>query len=195
MEGLEGLRLNSLLVAGVDEAGRGPLAGPVVAAAVILPKGYNNEEIKDSKCLSPLKREKLFELLRREALSIGISLISPREIDANDILWASLQAMRKAVLKLTLVPELVLVDGIHPIPDINIPQKAIPKGDSKYTVISAASIVAKVIRDRIMCAWDKIYPQYGFAKHKGYPTREHREAIMRYGPSPIHRLSFKGVVK
>ena len=135
---MEGLRLNSLLVAGVDEAGRGPLAGPVVAAAVILPKGYNNEEIKDSKCLSPLKREKLFELLRREALSIGISLISPREIDANDILWASLQAMRKAVLKLTLVPELVLVDGIHPIPDINIPQKAIPKGDSKYTVISAA---------------------------------------------------------
>ncbi len=194
MGSLEGSRLSSPLIAGVDEAGRGPLAGPVVAAAVILPNGYNNDEIKDSKCLSPRRREELFELLRKDALSIGISLVGPREIDDNDILWASLEAMRKAVLRLKLVPELLLVDGIHTIPDIEIPQRAIPKGDSKYTVISAASIVAKVVRDRIMCAWDKVYPQYGFAKHKGYPTKEHREAIMRYGPSPIHRLSFKGVM-
>lgn len=186
--------MSSLLVAGVDEAGRGPLAGPVVAAAVVLPVGFFDPQIRDSKSLSPSQRERLFSLLKEKVLSWAVALIGPEKIDERDILWASLEVMRRAVLKLKIRPDLVLVDGNRPIPDLGLPQRAIPKGDQRYTVISAASIVAKVIRDRIMCAWDKIYPEYGFSKHKGYPTKEHRYALALYGPCPIHRRSFRGVV-
>lgn len=185
---------SSLLVAGVDEAGRGPLAGPVVAAAIVFPPDYFNGEVKDCKKLSPEKREELFSLLREKALSWAVALASPKEIDEINILSASLEAMRRAVLKLKVRPDLILVDGVHKIPLIDIPQRAIPKGDELYFPISAASIIAKVVRDRIMCAWDKVYPEYGFSKHKGYPTKEHRAALLKYGPSPIHRRSFKGVL-
>jgi len=184
--------LSSLLVAGVDEAGRGPLAGPVVAAAVILPQGYVNHEIRDSKSLSSLKKERLFHLLKQEALSWAAALVGPEEIDKRDILWASLEAMRRAILRLKVKPDAVLVDGVHLIPNLGIPQRAVPKGDKIFPPISAASIIAKVIRDRIMCAWDKVYPEYGFSKHKGYPTKEHKRILAIFGPSPIHRKSFKG---
>ncbi|KUK13867.1 MAG: ribonuclease [bacterium] len=190
---MEDGRLSSLLVAGVDEAGRGPLAGPVVAAAVILPPEYFDENIRDCKKLSPCRREELFLLLREKALCWSVGIVSSQEIDKMNILSASLEAMRRAILKLRLKPDVILVDGIHKIPFIDIPQKVIPKGDEVCFAISAASIIAKVIRDRIMCAMDKLYPEYGFSKHKGYPTREHKLALLRYGPSPIHRRSFKGV--
>ncbi|MCS7233474.1 MAG: ribonuclease HII, partial [Synergistetes bacterium] len=163
--------MNSLLVAGVDEAGRGPLAGPVVAAALILPYEYFNDEVRDCKKLSPCKREELFEILRKKALAWAVALVTPEEIDKMNILNASLEAMRRAILKLKLKPDIILVDGNHKIPLIDIPQRAIPKGDEICLPISAASIIAKVIRDRIMCAWDRIYPEYGFSKHKGYPTK------------------------
>lgn len=181
-------------MAGVDEAGRGPLAGPVVAAAIIFPPDYFNGEVRDCKKLSSRKREELFNLLKEKALSWSVALVPPKEIDEINILSASLEAMRKAVLKLKVRPDLILVDGIHKIPLLDIPQKVIPKGDELCFAISAASIIAKVVRDRIMCAWDKVYPEYGFSKHKGYPTKEHRAALLRYGPSPIHRKSFKGVL-
>lgn len=177
----------------MDEAGRGPLAGPVVAAAIILPSEFFHDDVRDCKKLSPDKREKLFDLLKEHALSWAVGLATPEEIDRMDILSASLEAMRRAVLRLKVKPDILLVDGIHRIPSLDIPQKAIPKGDELCFAISAASIIAKVIRDRIMCALDKVYPEYGFSKHKGYPTKEHKLALMRYGPSPIHRKSFKGV--
>ncbi|MDI6752164.1 MAG: ribonuclease HII [bacterium] len=176
------------LIAGVDEAGRGPLAGPVVAAAVILEKGITG--VADSKSLSAKKRESLFSIITKEAISWKISAIDHLTIDEINILQATFKAMASAVSGLAEKPSLVLVDGPYKIPNLNIEQSAHIKGDKTLYPISAASIIAKVSRDRIMEEYDRIYPAYGFAKHKGYPTKAHIEAIRMHGPSPIHRKSF-----
>jgi len=176
-------------IAGCDEAGRGPLAGPVVAAAVILPEGYTNADIRDSKKLTPLKREKVFTVIEKAALSIGIGIVEPDVIDKINILRASLMAMEKAVLALSSPPDYILIDGIHAI-DAAIPQESIVKGDSLSISIAAASIIAKVSRDRIMDGYHTRYPLYNFIKNKGYGTSEHIEAIKKYGRCKIHRKSF-----
>ena len=177
------------VVAGVDEAGRGPLAGPVVAAAVVMPRDSMIPGIQDSKRLSASRREALFRLIQREAQAIGIGVVSEKEIDAINILQASLKAMAIAVGKLALEPDQVLVDGIF-VPDIQCRVRAIVRGDRKCYSIAAASIVAKVTRDRIMVEYDRIYQQYGFARNKGYPTFQHRTAIHLFGPCEIHRKTF-----
>lgn len=179
-------------IAGVDEAGRGPLAGPVVAAAVVLPPGGVGEPLDDSKKISPRKRESLYELICTRALALGVGIVSSEEIDSLNILQATLKAMVHAIEKLSLLPDVILVDGLHRLP-LPIPQKAIPKGDQLSNSIAAASIVAKVIRDRLMLQFHEKYPQYNFARHKGYGTREHREAIERFGICEIHRKTFRGV--
>lgn len=176
-------------VAGCDEAGRGPLAGPVVAAAVILPYDYINVDIQDSKKLTPLKREKLFTVIEKAALSIGVGIVEPDIIDKINILRASLMAMEKAVLTLSPPPDYVLIDGINTI-DVSIPQESIIRGDSLSISVAAASIIAKVSRDRIMEGYHKQYPSYNFIKNKGYGTREHIEAIKNHGRCKIHRKSF-----
>ncbi len=176
-------------VCGVDEAGRGPLAGPVVAAAVILPQNYWLEKINDSKKINVTLREKLFDEIYQTALAVSVGIVSPEEIDRINILQATLCAMQKAVERLSVQPDVVLVDG-RDAPELSVPCKAIIKGDSLSFTIAAASIIAKVTRDRMMQQYDLQYPQYGFAKHKGYGTRDHRERIMRFGASPIHRKSF-----
>ena len=189
-----------LTVVGVDEAGRGPLAGPVVAAAVFLPHEVLLAEsslFQDSKKLSPQEREELFRLLRQCGAKFAIGKASPQEIDSLNIRQATLLAMKRAVENLIRRHrisqiDLALVDGDR-LGDLGIPSLFIVDGDEVCPLISAASIVAKVIRDRLMVAYDKRYPQYGFAKHKGYPTREHIEAIRKFGPCPIHRLSFSPV--
>ena len=177
-------------IAGIDEAGRGPLAGPVVAAAVILPKDCFIMGINDSKKLSLIKREELFEIINKKALSIGIGIVDPQTIDRINILQATFEAMKKALDALSLKPELVLVDGNQNIPDISVPQEDIIKGDQKSISVAAAAIVAKVTRDRIMDKFHELYSEYGFNKHKGYGTKEHIEAIKKYGLCPIHRESF-----
>jgi ribonuclease HII len=177
-------------VAGIDEAGRGPLAGPVVAAAVVFHPDYENSEINDSKQLSPQKRERLYELIKAEALAIGIGVIEAYVIDDINILQASLMAMRDAVLELSLPPDYLLIDGRHKIPLI-IPQETIIQGDSRSLSIAAASIIAKVSRDRIMEIYHRQFPQYNFLKNKGYGTREHRQAIRTCGYCKIHRRSFR----
>ena len=179
-------------IAGVDEAGRGPLAGPVVAAAVILPELKEYPRIRDSKKISSSERERLFSLIVNEAIAIGVGVVSKEFIERENILIASLEAMRRAIYSLEIVPDFILVDGIYPIP-ISIEQRCIKKGDQKSQSISAASIIAKVYRDRIMDAYDAEFPQYGFSKNKGYPTRMHIEALRIYGASPIHRKTFKRV--
>lgn len=179
-------------IAGVDEAGRGPLAGPVVAAAVILPSDGVGEPLFDSKKISHRKRESLFELISSKALSLGIGIISPQEIDSLNILKATLKAMTMAIERLAPCPDFILIDGLYGLP-IPIPQKAIPKGDQLSNSIAAASIVAKVIRDRLMLEYHQKYPQYNFASHKGYGTQEHRRAIERFGVCEIHRKTFRGV--
>lgn len=179
-------------VAGIDEAGRGPLAGPVTAAAVILPAGLSISGVDDSKKLTPDKREKLFEIIMTSALSVGVGTISPAEIDRINILQATRQAMLSAVQQLSPQPDCLLIDGISTINSIII-QKTIKKGDSLSLSIAAASIIAKVSRDRLMIEMDAKYPGYGFAGHKGYGSAAHLEAIRKYGPSPIHRLTFGGV--
>ncbi len=181
------------LVAGVDEAGRGPLAGSVVAAAVILdPSGFI-EGLTDSKRLSTAKREKLEYQIRQEALAWAIGEASCTEIDEFNILQASLLAMKRAILRLDPEPQQVLIDG-NRVPDISgFNLRAIVKGDLYEPCISAASILAKQYRDRQMLALDRLYPQYQFARHKGYPTRLHRKLLKQFGVSPIHRLSFKPV--
>jgi len=189
-----------LTVVGVDEAGRGPLAGPVVAAAVFLPHEVLLAEsslFQDSKKLSPQEREELFRLLRQCGAKFAIGKASPQEIDSLNIRQATLLAMKRAVENLIRRHrisqiDLALVDGDR-LGDLGIPSLFIVDGDEVCPLISAASIVAKVTRDRLMVAYDKRYPQYGFAKHKGYPTREHIEAIRKFGPCPIHRLSFSPV--
>ena len=182
------------LVAGIDEAGRGPLAGPVVAATVILnwQKESLFSEIDDSKKLNPAKRERLFDLLAAEATAIAVGVVDHAIIDHMNIYQASLQAMRLAVRQLNPQPQYLLCDGF-PLPGTGIPQEGIKGGDATSLSIAAASIVAKVIRDRIMSGFDTIYPGYGFACHKGYPTAGHREALRAIGPSPLHRRSYSGV--
>ncbi len=180
------------LIAGVDEAGRGPLAGPVVAAAVILPPGFVGRGVTDSKKLSPARRLLALDLIYQEAVSVGVGLIDAPEIDRRNILQASLTAMAMAVSNLKPQPDYLLVDGTFTIP-FHLPQQAIAKGDRLSISIAAASIVAKVTRDRLMLAYHQEYPQYGFARHKGYPTAAHREALACYGACPIHRCSFRGV--
>jgi len=177
---------------GIDEVGRGPLAGPVVAASVILPEGCHIEGIKDSKKLSPKRREELFDKIRNNAIAVGLGIVEPILIDRINILQATYEAMRRAILSMRVFPEYVIVDG-GPIPGLPLPQEGIVKGDSLSISIGAASIVAKVLRDRIMEMYDLIFPQYGFARNKGYGTKEHIEALFRYGPCPIHRRSFRPV--
>jgi len=180
------------LVAGVDEAGRGPLAGPVVAAAVILPHGIELAGIRDSKQMRARAREEAFSVIHHEALATGIGVVSHKYIDEFNILKASLEAMRRAILALDPQPDFLLVDGIYSVP-LPIHQRCIKKGDQISRSISAASVLAKVYRDRIMRCYNETYPEYGFDKHKGYGTARHLEAIKKYGASPVHRMSFKGV--
>jgi ribonuclease HII len=178
------------LIAGIDEAGRGPLAGPVVAAAVILPPDYGNPEINDSKQLSPQKREKLYEIIKQDALSIGFGVVETSIIDSINILQATLVAMREAVSNLSITPDYLLIDGLHRI-FVSIPQESIVKGDCLSVSVASASIIAKVSRDRIMEIYHRQFPQYNFLKNKGYGTEEHREAIKKYGHCKIHRRSFR----
>lgn len=181
-----------MLIAGVDEAGRGPLAGSVVAAAVILPEDYTIEGLTDSKKLSERQRIDLEKQIKQYALAWAIAEASCTEIDQINILQASLLAMQRAVKLLTLIPQQVLVDG-NQIPTLAIPARSIIKGDLTEPCISAASILAKQYRDRQMVELDKRYPLYGFAKHKAYPTAQHRQALLEFGVCPEHRLSFKPV--
>lgn len=176
-------------VAGTDEVGRGPLAGPVVAAAVILPEGIDLPGINDSKKLTEKQRETLMEKIKKEAISWAIMEVDENMIDEINILEASRVAMQQAVLALPKPADFVLVDGLEN-PQITLPSQAIVKGDSKSISIAAASIIAKVYRDRLMKIYDKAYPGYGFAENKGYPTEEHIKAIEQLGPTPIHRMSF-----
>jgi len=179
-------------IAGVDEAGRGPLAGPVVAAAVIFSSLPLNVGIKDSKALSPLQRKTILLDIYREALAIGIGVVWMEEIETTNILAASLKAMTHAVKKLNPSPDFILIDGQFPL-NISIPQLPVIKGDAKSVSIAAASIVAKTVRDSIMDAYHTIFPSYDFIKNKGYGTAKHLEAIKHFGPCPIHRKCFKGV--
>jgi len=177
-------------IAGIDEAGRGPLAGPVVAAAVILPHDYINGDIRDSKTLTPLKRGKIYETIKNDALSIGLGVVEHDVIDDINILRATLLAMEKAVLGLSTPADYLLIDGRDTI-NLSIPQKPIIKGDSLSISVAAASIIAKVSRDRMMDEYHLKFSEYNFLKNKGYGTREHRDAIKKYGYCEIHRKSFK----
>ncbi|RTZ93215.1 MAG: ribonuclease HII [Deltaproteobacteria bacterium] len=181
-------------IAGVDEAGRGPLAGPVVAAAVILPLDGNFPGIDDSKRLTAIKRERLFGEIHAHALGVGVGIVSHEEIDALNIRRATLLAMKKAVQALPVTPDFCLVDGRDEIP-LAVPQSPLVKGDQKSLSVAAASIIAKVTRDRIMLAYHEQFPDYGFDRNMGYGTRQHRDALKRVGPSPIHRKSFRGVLQ
>ncbi len=181
-------------LAGVDEAGRGCWAGPVVAAAVILPPGWCPEGLDDSKKLSSRRREILFTEIRSSALSWGACAVPATEIDNHNILQATLMAMARSVAKLTPRPDLVLVDGLQ-VPDIDLETQSLVKGDGISAAIAAASIIAKVARDRIMIAWDRHYPGYGFASHKGYGAKTHREALHELGPCPLHRYSYRPVAE
>lgn len=179
-------------VAGVDEAGRGPLAGPVVASAVILADGVLPDGIDDSKRLSPQKRLAAYRRICREAVAIGVGVIDADIIDRINILQSALLAMAVAVTHLDPQADFLLIDGTHRT-RLPLPQRAIVKGDARSASIAAASIVAKVTRDRLMEGYHAQYPEYGFDRHKGYPTQAHREAVLKYGCCPIHRVSFKGV--
>jgi ribonuclease HII len=180
------------LVAGIDEAGRGPLAGPVVAAAVMLPPRARLSGVDDSKRLSPKQREEAFALLQEKALAIGVGIVEAGEIDRINIHQASLRAMEKAVAKLSLIPDFLFIDGLHTL-TLPLPQKAVVKGDQRCLAIAAASIVAKVTRDRIMTDYHREYPEYNFIRHKGYGTKEHIQAIEKYGSCPLHRRSFRPI--
>lgn len=181
------------LVAGIDEAGRGPLAGPVVAAAVILQPGTVIEGVNDSKKLTARRREQLFEQIMLTALAVGVSSVDAPTIDQINILQATRKAMLEAVQALIPQPDLLLIDGITPIAS-PLPQQTIKQGDSRSASIAAASIIAKVTRDRMMLEYDTHYPVYGFAGHKGYGSAKHLAALQQHGPCPIHRLTFGGVV-
>ena len=180
-----------LMECGCDEAGRGCLAGPVVAAAVILPERFTHPLLNDSKQLTEAQRELLRPIIEAEALSWGIGLCSPAEIDQLNILQASITAMHRAIDQLVLSPELLLIDGNRFRPYPGIPHECIVKGDATYRSIAAASILAKTERDRLMLELAQLYPGYGFTEHKGYPTPQHRAALAELGPSPVHRLSFR----
>ena len=176
-------------ICGIDEVGRGPFAGPVVAGAVILPPDCEILYVNDSKQLSEKMREQLYDEIMEKAVSVAVGYASPQRIDEINILQATYEAMREAVSKLAVTPQILLNDAVT-IPQITIPQVPIIKGDAKSISIAAASIVAKVTRDRLMREYDKIMPEYGFASNKGYGSKEHIEAIKKYGPTPIHRRSF-----
>jgi ribonuclease HII len=180
------------LIAGIDEAGRGPLAGPVIAAAVILPENSELEGVKDSKQMTPRARQEAFSLIEERAISVSIAVVGPQEIDQINILQATRKAMRQAVLHLSPQPDFLLIDGIQRI-EIPIQQRCIVKGDQQCLSIAAASVLAKVYRDSMMCSYHKLYPQFGFSSNKGYGTRAHLAAIAMFGPCPIHRFTFRGV--
>ena len=178
-------------VAGVDEVGRGPLAGPVVAACVVFPQNLFLPGVNDSKKLTSKKREELFDLIMENALDVGIGIVKENVIDRMNILNASLTAMWKAVDQLKSPPDFILVDGNQKIPNLSFPQMPVIKGDSLSLSIASASIIAKVTRDRIMVKYHKKYPEFGFDEHKGYSTKVHIEALKTFGPCKIHRQSFK----
>ena len=180
-------------IAGIDEAGRGPLAGPVVSAAVILPDNFLCPGITDSKKLSEKKREILFPQIMDRAIAVGVGMADHLEIDRINVLAAALLSMKRALDDLSVAPDHLLIDGKFTI-DSPLPQQAIIKGDSLSISIAAASIIAKVTRDRMMKDLSKTYPAYGFEQHKGYPTKAHKAAIAAHGPCPVHRKSFKGVI-
>lgn len=180
-------------IAGVDEAGRGPLAGPVVAAAVILPAHCQIAGLRDSKRLTARQRDVVYECIRQQALAYGIGLVSSCQIDQHHILWATQQAMLRAVQQLPMAPEIVLIDGMTALPTA-LPQRLIVGGDACCASIAAASVLAKVTRDRLMIAYAQQYPVYGFEQHKGYPTAAHYASLRVHGPCAIHRRSFRGVV-
>ncbi len=186
--GKEGYRL----IAGVDEVGRGPLAGPVVACALILPSKCRIKGLDSSKRLSPKKREELYSIIKEKALAIGLGRVGERKIDGINILKATHLAMKRAVSHLRVEPDLLLVDGFE-IPGVKIPQRAIVRGDEKSASIASASIIAKVTRDRLMLRYHKRHPEYGFHRHKGYGTKRHLKALKVHGPSRIHRETFSGV--
>jgi len=193
------LRLETLLheqgrrrIAGLDEAGRGPLAGPVYAAAVILPPGRRYEGLTDSKLLRPAQREQWYGRILEEALACAVMWVDPAEIDEINILQATRKAMRMAVEAISPAPDFLLVDGITPL-DTSLPQQCVKKGDRRSLSIAAASILAKVSRDRVMDELHQAYPQYNFRQNKGYGTREHLEALERFGGCPAHRTTFRGV--
>ena len=176
-------------VCGTDEAGRGPLCGPVVAAAVILPRDVEIEGLNDSKKLTEKKREKLFDIIKEKAVAYAIAEASPAEIDEINILNASMLAMKRAIEALPVKADFALIDG-NCSRGFDIPTETIVKGDAISSSIAAASILAKVTRDRQCAELDKLYPEYGIAKHKGYPTKDHMDAVRKYGPTPIYRMSF-----
>lgn len=180
------------VIAGLDEAGRGPLAGPVVAAAVVLPPTRSMKGVADSKALTAEQREEALLIIQKKALGVGIGIVEPEEIDRLNILRASLKAMELALQGFSPSPDFLLIDGLHTL-HLPLKQKAIPKGDKRCLSIAAASIVAKVARDRLMLSYHEKYPQYNFARHKGYGTREHLQAIREYGCCPIHRQSFRTI--
>jgi ribonuclease HII len=180
-------------IAGIDEAGRGPLAGPVVAAAVCLPSAHDVPGLQDSKRLTERQREAVYRLILRATLAYGVGVVSHRLIDRHHILWATKEAMLRAVRQLARVPDLLLIDGPISL-STAIDQRPIVRGDASCASIAAASVIAKVTRDRMMVAYGKRYPAYGFARHKGYPTRDHYARLRAHGPCAIHRLSFRGVL-
>ena len=183
-------------ICGIDEAGRGPLAGPVVVAAVIMPRDSFIEGVNDSKKVSEKKREILYDLITKEALAWGVGIIDQKEIDRINILNATKEGLTTAIKNLEVKPDRIIVDALKGIDTLGIPYTSIIKGDAKCYSIAAASIIAKVTRDRIMRQWDEIYPQYGFEKHKGYGTAMHMQAIREYGLCPLHRRSFtKNIIK
>jgi len=179
-------------LAGVDEAGRGPLAGPVVAAAVVLPPGARIAGVDDSKRLPPQERRRLFEVIRERAVGVGVAVVDHVTIDRINILEATRLAMGRALAALDVEPELVLTDFVA-VPGLSCPQRNLVDGDRRSASVAAASIVAKVTRDRIMEEADREFPLYGFGRHKGYATPEHREALERHGPCPLHRRTFAGI--
>ena len=179
-------------VAGIDEAGRGPLAGPVVAGAVILPHTPRFEDIRDSKALTPRQRDKFYNLIKQAAWGIGVGMVDEREIDRINIYQATKLAMQAALAALSAPPQFVLIDGLAPL-GTNIPSRCVVRGDTRSASIAAASIIAKVTRDRLMLDYHATYPEYGFDRHKGYPTSFHLRALAQHGPSPIHRVSFRPV--
>ncbi len=182
-------------ICGIDEAGRGPLAGPVVVAAVIMPKDSFIEGVNDSKKVSEKKREALYEQITNEAIAWGVGIIDQKEIDEINILNATKKGLTTAIKELKVKPDRIIVDALDKIDTLGIPYTPIIKGDAKCYSIAAASIIAKVTRDRIMRQWDEIYPMYGFEKHKGYGTAMHMQAIREYGLCPIHRRSFTKNIK
>ena len=184
----EGFRL----IAGIDEAGRGALAGPLVAAAVILPDAFDIEGLADSKALTPLQREEWFARIQLSAVAVAVCRALPRRIDHRGLHVSNLFLLRRALRALPLQPDFVLADGFH-LSGVRLPHLSIKKGDEVTASVAAASIVAKVTRDRIMDRYHRRFPQYGFDRHRGYGTMSHRAAIARFGPSPIHRMSFKGM--